>query len=274
VLWEVPLMAIISELYFKMTNQLPKDVEEKAKYKALKFKELGADYSEFGTRRRFSADVHDKVVKTLLENSGECFKGSSNIYFAMKYDVTPIGTHPHEWFMYHAAHFGYRMANQIGLNKWVDVYQGDLGIALSDTFTTDSFFRSFTTQHAKLFDGVRWDSGDPLEFTEKTINFYNQNRIDPKMKTIVYSDSLNLTEVERIKKYVNGRIHDAYGIGTYLTNDVGVKPLNMVIKLVSVKTDQKHDFVPTIKLSDAIGKHTGSDSEIDLCMRMLGIKSN
>lgn len=271
VLWEVPLMAIISELYFIMMGQSPQHIEDVAIEKAIGLAELQADYSDFGTRRRFSFEVHDKVVAALKANSGEYFKGTSNVYLAMKYNTTPIGTMPHEWFMYHGALFGYRAANIKALEAWVEVFQGSLGITLTDTYTTDSFFNSFSLKQAKLFDGVRCDSGDVLEFTEKVIQFYKNNRIDPASKTIVYSDSLNLEEVKRIKAHVKGRIHDTYGIGTYFTNDVGVKPLNMVIKLSEVKPNPKAQFLHAVKLSDVMGKNTGNKREIEICKLTLGI---
>ncbi len=271
VLWEVPLMALISELYFRMTGTVARQAGEKAIDKSRRLRELGADHSDFGTRRRFSFDVQDTVVRCLKENSGEYFKGTSNVYLAMKYDTIPIGTMPHEWFMYHGAIFGYRSANLKGLEAWTDVYQGSLGITLTDTYTTDAFLHSFQLKQAKLFDGVRWDSGDPLEFTDKIIEFYRENRIDPTSKTIVYSDSLNLQKVEEIQKFVRGRIHDAYGIGTYFTNDVGATPLNMVIKLTEVKANQADRFLYAVKLSDVPGKNTGHTEEIELSRRTLNI---
>lgn len=271
VLWEVPLMAIISELYFQMTGAAPLNVVEKAKDKAIGLAELKADYSDFGTRRRFSFEVHDKVVETLSEYSGDYFKGTSNVYLAMKHNTIPIGTMPHEWFMYHGALYGYRAANMKALEAWVDVFQGSLGITLTDTYTTKAFFKSFSLKQAKLFDGVRCDSGDVLEFTDKAIQFYIDNRIDPTSKTIVYSDSLNLQEVKRIKEYVGGRVHDTYGIGTYFTNDVGVKPLNMVVKLTEVKPEKKSEYLHAVKLSDVSGKHTGNEKEIAICKLTLGI---
>lgn len=269
VLWEVPLMAIISELYFRMTGQTAKDTAEKAIIKARRFAEIGAELSEFGTRRRFSFDVQDEVVGILKKHSGEFMKGSSNVYLSMKYDLTPMGTHPHEWFMYHGVHYGYRAANALALANWVDVYDGCLGIALTDTYTSDNFFSSFDTKYAKLFDGLRWDSGDPFEFTEKALKHYREKRIDPKTKTIVYSDALDLEGVEKIKAFVNGRIHDVYGIGTFLTNDVGAQPLNMVIKLIESKPKGSRVFLPAVKLSDANGKHTGDPHEIALCLEVL-----
>jgi len=273
VLWEVPLLAIISELYYQMAGSVPAEVEEKAKEKAKALKDIEADYSEFGTRRRFSFDVQDKVIGALKANSGEYFKGTSNVYFAMKYNTTPIGTMPHEWFMFHGAVFGYRSANIRGLEAWVDVYDGSLGIALTDTYTTDAFFNSFSLQPATLFDGVRQDSGDPLEFSDKALKFYERNRIDPTSKTLVFSDSLNLESVKRIKDHVGGKMHDTYGIGTFFSNDVGAKPLNIVIKLTDVKPDKKDKiYLKAVKLSDAEGKHTGDEKEIDLSLRTLGLE--
>lgn len=271
VLWEVPLLAIVSELFYLMNREIPREVEERAANKAKKLKELGAEYSDFGTRRRFSFSVHDRVIKTLKENSGDFFKGTSNVYLAMKHNLIPIGTHPHEWFMFHASHYGYRSANARALDAWVEVYKGDLGTALSDTFTTDNFFSSFSTLHAKLFDGIRQDSGDPLAFTDKAVEFYNNNRTDPKTKTIVFSDSLNIERIGEIRRYINARIHDVYGIGTFLSNDAGVHPLNIVIKMVFSKQQYSDSYHPTIKLSDDPGKSTGDPEEIRLCRRILNL---
>ena len=271
VLWEVPLMAIISELYFKMQGIEPQEVESKAITKAIALKDLKADFSEFGTRRRFSFDVQDRVVKSLKENAGNYFKGTSNVYLAMKHNTTPIGTMPHEWFMYHGAVYGYRAANMKALEAWVDVFQGSLGITLTDTYTTDSFIESFSQKQALLFDGVRWDSGDPIEFIDKVIQFYEENRIDPASKTLVFSDSLNLELVKKIKEHVNGRVHDTYGIGTFLSNDVGAKALNMVIKLTDVKPNPKVKYHKAVKLSDVKGKNTGDTKEIELCKLTLDL---
>ena len=271
VLWEVPLLALISELYFLRKGIEPTEVEEKASGKALKLNELKAEYSDFGTRRRYSNNVHDRVISTLKERSPEYFKGTSNVYLAMKHNLTPIGTHPHEWFMYHASHFGYRSANIRALDAWVEVYKGDLGIALSDTYTSDNFFDNFTTLHAKLFDGIRHDSGDPLAFTDKALSFYKSKRIDPSIKTIVFSDALDFRRIQKIKKHVNGRIHDVYGIGTNLTNDVGVQPLNIVIKLTGSRPGKSGNYHPVVKLSDDKGKYTGDPEEIKLCKRILNL---
>lgn len=193
------------------------------------------------------------------------------VYLSMKYDLTPMGTHPHEWFMYHGAHYGYRAANALALANWVEVYDGNLGIALTDTYTTDNFFSSFDTKYAKLFDGLRWDSGDPFEFTEKALQHYRERKIESQTKVIVYSDALDMQGVEKIKSFVHGRIHDVYGIGTYLTNDVGVQPLNMVIKLFECRPKGSKVFIPAVKLSDVEGKHTGAPEEIALCRKLLQV---
>lgn len=271
VLWEVPLMAIISELYFKMSGDKAAGIE-KAADKAKMLTAIEADYSDFGTRRRFSFEVQDKVVELLKKHSRDNFKGTSNVYLAMKHDTIPIGTMPHEWFMYHAALFGYRSANALALDAWVKVYNGSLGITLTDTYTTDSFFKSFSLQQAKLFDGVRCDSGDPMEFADKAIQFYEENRIDPTSKTIVFSDSLNVQRVKEIKTYIRNRIHDTYGIGTFFSNDVGAKPLNIVIKLSHVKGHPNdEEYLEAIKLSDVTGKNTGDGEEIEIAKLTLGI---
>jgi nicotinate phosphoribosyltransferase len=272
VLWEVPLMAIISELFFKFSGHKPIEVKSRAAEKGTKLAHMGAKFSEFGTRRRFSYDVQETVLGTLIESAGKNFTGTSNLYMAMKYNVYPIGTHPHEWFMYHAAHFGYRMANHKALQAWSQVYQGSLGIALTDTYTTDNFFDSFELKQAKLFDGLRWDSGDPIEFTKKALKYYTDKRIDSRTKTIVYSDSLNLDTVQKIKTFTQGKIKDVYGIGTFLSNDVGATPLNMVIKMTHASINKASGFHPTVKLSDVKGKHTGESGEIKLCKKVLNLK--
>ncbi|MGC4128144.1 MAG: nicotinate phosphoribosyltransferase [Bergeyella sp.] len=273
ILWEVPLLSLISELHYEM-NHLERDSNEtvigRTLDKANQLNNLGVTFAEFGTRRRHSYKVHDMVVDA-LKKKGSMFIGTSNIHFAMKYGVKPIGTHAHEWFMFHAAEFGFKMANQIALEHWVDVYRGDLGVALSDTFTTDVFFQQFDKKFSKLFDGVRHDSGDPLVFADKTIKHYQDNGINPLYKYIIFSDGLNLEKVEEITNYCKGKIGISFGIGTNLTNDVGLKPMNIVMKLMGVQALNK-EWIPTIKLSDEPGKHTGDPKLIELAKEFLRIK--
>ena len=276
ILWEVPLMAIISELYFTEAGEHPWGEHERHQNnnkKKMLFRANGIHYADFGTRRRFSYDVHDEFIRDNIGiGSEQNFVGTSNVHFAHKYNLKPIGTHAHEWFSFHAAKYGYKMANTLAMEAWVDVYRGDLGIALPDTFTTDVFFKAFERKFSKLYDGVRHDSGDPIEFAKKAIAHYDKMGIDPRSKVIIFSDSLNTEKAIEIKDFCRGNIKCSFGIGTNFTNDVGVKPLNMVIKMTEAKPESD-DWMPTIKLSDAQGKHTGDEKEIEICKHVLKIKS-
>jgi nicotinate phosphoribosyltransferase len=277
ILWETPLMAIISQLYYELTGQASKVSKTKAwkhsNDKAMELKKIGIKFSDFGTRRRFSHDFHRDVIESMIEFGQEAFIGTSNVYFASEYDRVPIGTQAHEFYMYHAAKYGFRMANQLGMENWVKVYNGALGTALTDTFTTKAFLNSFDTKYAKLFDGCRQDSGDPIAYIDMIVDHYRYLRIDPNTKTIVFSDGINSIDlVKRIHKHCQKKgIKDAYGIGTWLTNDLsGIKPLNIVIKMTAVAID--NNWVPTVKLSDSITKNTGDKKTIDVCKYMLNIK--
>jgi nicotinate phosphoribosyltransferase len=190
---------------------------------------------------------------------------------AMLNQTKPIGTHAHEWFMFHAAKYGFKMANTVGLEHWVDVYRGDLGIALSDTYTTECFFNAFDKKFAKLFDGVRHDSGDPVTFAAKTIEHYRKLGIDPRSKTIIFSDALNYTKVERITNYCRDKIGMSFGIGTNLTNDVSLEPLNMVIKMTEALPENE-PWIPVVKLSDEKGKYTGNPEMIQLAKQVLHLE--
>ncbi|WP_177760624.1 nicotinate phosphoribosyltransferase [Flavobacterium sp. I3-2] len=273
ILWEVPIMALICELYYQETNQTRQSdalVIETVEDKIQKYRNLDIVFAEFGTRRRHSFDVHDLVVRTLKEKGNGTFIGTSNVHLAMKYQTKPIGTHAHEWFMFHAAKYGFKMANSVGLEHWTEVYRGDLGIALTDTYTTEVFFQQFDKKFAKLFDGVRHDSGDPLEFGDKTIAHYQKLGIVPLTKTIIFSDGLNYEKVERITEHCKNRIGISFGIGTDLTNDVGLKPMNIVLKLTEAKPENA-DWTGVVKLSDEPKKHTGTENDIDLAIRLLNI---
>ena len=210
------------------------------------------------------------LIQACKLESPKTFIGTSNPHFANIYGTKMVGTQAHELYMVIGVLYGYPSANRIALEKWVDVYQGDLGVALTDTFTTDAFFPSFTTKFAKLFDGIRQDSGDPIEFAKKAIAHYEKLRIDPKTKTIVFSDGLNKETVKKINHFCKGKVKASFGIGTNLTNDVGVKPLNMVIKLTAVSVGG--EWLPTVKLSDNPGKHTGTEEAVSFCKRTLKLK--
>ncbi|HYG40975.1 MAG TPA: nicotinate phosphoribosyltransferase, partial [Cytophagales bacterium] len=230
ILWEVPLLALISELYyvfFKTERMSDDEIVEYNKEKIGKYRGLGVILADFGTRRRHSYHVHRLVVKALADFGKGIFIGSSNVHLAMENQVKPIGTHAHEWIMFHSARYGFKMANTMSLQHWVDVYRGDLGIALSDTYTTPVFFKAFDRMFSKLFDGVRHDSGDPIAFADYTIKHYQSLGIDPLTKTIIFSDSLNYEKVARIAEHCRGKIGMSFGIGTSLTNDVGPRSMNI-----------------------------------------------
>lgn len=274
ILWEVPILSLISELYYKSTNQkswdddhIIKNTLEKVKL----FNDLGVRFAEFGTRRRHSYHAQRLVVHALETFNGNSFTGSSNVHMAMLYNTKPIGTHAHEWFMFHAAEYGFKMSNAMALEHWADVFRGDLGVALSDTYTTNVFFKQFDKKFSKLFDGVRHDSGDPIEFAYKTIEHYKRLGINPHFKYIIFSDGLNPEKVESITNATKGKIGISFGIGTNLTNDFGLKPMNIVMKLTEVLTSD-NEWVPTVKLSDEKGKYTGIPEMINLAKSILRIE--
>ncbi|MDO4728803.1 MAG: nicotinate phosphoribosyltransferase [Bacteroidota bacterium] len=273
ILWEVPIMSLICELFYIETKQERQDnqwVIENIKNKAEAYTKLNVNFAEFGTRRRHSYNVHELVVKTLCENATHNFMGTSNVHLAMKYQTKPIGTHAHEWFMFHGARYGYKMANSVGLEHWVKVYRGDLGIALTDTYTTEVFFEQFDKKFAKLFDGVRHDSGDPITFGERTIAHYKNLGINPLTKTIIFSDGLNYDKVEKITNHFKGKVGISFGIGTDFTNDVGLKPMNIVLKMTQA-LPHNGKWTGVVKLSDEPKKHTGLENDIFLSKKLLQI---
>lgn len=266
-LYEVPLLSIVSEI---RNHSLGYQVDMQSTIERLSHKvSLSNDhqllFSEFGTRRRFSIEVQDKVLEYLKEHAKYC-TGTSNCYFAMKYQMKPMGTHPHEWFMFHGAQFGYKHANYLALENWVNVYDGDLGTALSDTFTSNAFLSNLSRKQAKLFDGVRCDSGNEFEFTDKLIARYQELGIDATTKTIIFSNALDFEKALEIQEYCKGKIRCSFGIGTNLTNDTGFKPSNIVMKLTRCKMNANQEWHECIKLSDDLGKHIGSEKEVQACL--------
>jgi nicotinate phosphoribosyltransferase len=273
ILWEVPLLCLVSEIYYRLKNEARKNDEEVRSVtveKIKKYNELGITIAEFGTRRRHSYQVHKVVMETLKQYGHPAFVGSSNVHFAMLNGVKPIGTHAHEWFMFHAAKYGFKMANAMALENWVAVYRGDLGIALSDTYTSTVFYEQFDKMFTKLFDGVRHDSGDPVDFAEQTIAHYKKMGMDPMSKTIIFSDALNYDKVKRIANYCRDKIGMSFGIGTNLTNDAGLKAMNIVIKMVEA-LPEGDAWTPVVKLSDEKGKYTGAPDMIELAKEVLHI---
>jgi nicotinate phosphoribosyltransferase len=271
ILWEVPLLALISELYFQKTGEPIHRREERLKNnveKGTKFYENEVKVADFGTRRRYSYANHLEVVQDLLsvsDNRTPFMVGTSNVHIAMVTGIKPLGTHAHEWISGIAALKGYSYANKNMMDDWVKVYQGELGIALADTFGLDAFLKDFNTFYAKLFDGVRHDSGNPFEFAEKIVGHYKHLGIDPISKTIVFSDGLNVDLAIELKKHCNDiGIKCSFGIGTHFTNDVGIKALNIVIKMVTI--NNKH----VVKLSEVPAKHTGDLETIALAKSIVG----
>ena len=269
-LYEVPLLAIVSEIKNKYSGYKIDRVYvlSRLKEKVELSNQNKMPFSEFGTRRRFSYEVQELVIDYLKKNSLYC-TGTSNCHLAMKYNMLMMGTHPHEWFMFHGAQFGYKHANYMALENWVNVYDGDLGTALSDTYTSDSFLTNFSRKQAKLFDGVRCDSGDEFEFIDRLIARYQELGIDATTKTIIFSNALDFEKALRIYNYCSGKIRCAFGIGTNLTNDTGYKPSNIVMKLTQCKMNKNQEWRECIKLSDDLGKHLGSGTEVDACLHEL-----
>ena len=266
-LYEVPLLAIVSEIKNQTQGNVanPEEIICKLSEKVVLSNEHQLSFSEFGTRRRFSFDVQDRVISYLKKSAHYC-TGTSNCYFAMKYEMKMMGTHPHEWFMFHGAQFGYKHANYMAQENWVNVYDGDLGIALSDTYTSDIFLTNLSRKQAKLFDGVRCDSGNELEFIDKQTARYKELGIDSTTKTIVFSNALDFGKALEIQEYCRGKIRCAFGIGTNLTNDTGFKPSNIVMKLTQCKMNVNQEWRECVKLSDDIGKHIGSPEEVRACL--------
>ena len=269
-LYEVPILAIISHILCSTTvpdiGIMYKNLEEKVKLS----NEEQLFFSEFGTRRRYSYQVQHDVVKYLSENAHFC-TGTSNVHLAMKFNMKPIGTVAHEWIMFHGANFGYKMANYQAFEAWTQVFDGSLGIALTDTYGTDIFFKNFSLKHAKLFDGLRQDSGDEIEFVNKAIHRYKELGINPLLKTIVFSNALNFPKFSEIAHYCKDKIGIcAAGIGTNLSNDVGCKPANIVMKLMQCRMNSKQTWADCIKLSDDAGKHMGNPKEVEICKHEIG----
>lgn len=257
--FEIYLLEIVNEVYFRMSYDylsLVDAAREKLARKVFGFKneEYDFKFAEFGCRRRLSREWQDYVVGELLK-TGHCV-GTSNVYLAMKYGCTPIGTYAHEYVQMYQGVPGVTLAytNKMAMEEWFDEYKGDNGTALTDTLGTDLFLMDFDKLQATCYSGVRHDSGDPIEWGEKLIAHYEKLGIDPMTKTLLFSDSLDLDKAQMIYNHFRGRIKVSFGIGTNLSNDTNVEPLNIVIKLQYVNGH------PVAKLSDDQGKAMCQDN--------------
>lgn len=268
-LYEIAVLATVSALRNEGNEIEMEDVISRLKPKIELSNRERIPFSDFGTRRRFSFEVHKTVMEYIKANA-YCCNGTSNCYLAMKLGMKAIGTYPHELPMFIAAvNGGPRQANYLAMEEWVKVYDGYLGIALTDTYGSDIFFKNFSKKHASLFDGVRQDSGDPIRFIDMAIARYNELGIDPMTKTIIFSDSLDFPRAAEIMKACEGRIRCSFGIGTNITNDTGYKPCNIVMKLSQCCMNEKQQIRKCVKLSDVPGKAMGDATEVDLYRRLL-----
>ena len=260
ILFEVPLLAIVNEVYFRNTSP---DLDLAEGRRRLRDKiALLRDtpgYAEcriadYGTRRRFSREWQKEVVTTLHEGLGAQLTGTSNVWLARELGLRPLGTLAHEYLQAHQA-LGPRLRDSqvAALEAWAKEYRGDLGIALSDVYGLTAFLRDFDMYFCKLFDGTRHDSGDPFAWGERVLAHYQANRVDPRSKILVFSDGLDIPKVMQLYQHFHGRCQLAFGVGTNLTNDVGPTPLNIVIKMVRCNGQ------PVAKLSDSPGKNMCDD---------------
>lgn len=267
ILYEIFILAIVSEVRNRIRwsdvsdDQFRKVLYDKIQYLKREVKARNLEgyfkFADFGTRRRFSYKTQFDVVESLQKNVPEMFFGTSNYHIAKELNLVPIGTMAHEYLCAHQAIVHPRDAVKVALENWNHVYQGNLGIALTDAITTDAFLVDFNKGLAKLFDGVRHDSGCPFKWGDKIIAHYEKLGIDPMTKTLVFSDGLNFEKALDIAEYFKDRINFSFGIGTFLSNDMGgytnkdgveYKPLNIVMKLMWF------DGLPVAKISDEPNK--------------------
>ena len=259
ILWEVPLLALINEIYFRHTKPSAPETHPEGrtrlleKCKKIKNADTPLRLMEFGTRRRYSRLWQHEVMETLLAKCPEQMLGTSNVALAHAFNVKPLGTMAHEFLQAGQAFAPVPDAQKFALEAWMQEYRGDLGIALSDIFGMDAFLNDFDLLFTKAFDGARHDSGDPYIWGEKLIAHYEKHGIDPKTKTAVFSDGLDIEQAIALSRHFDSRIRTVFGIGTHLTNDFDFPALQIVIKMVRCNDR------PVIKLSDTPGKTMSED---------------
>jgi len=268
IFWEVPLLALSCEVFYEMidTNWTEDGQEEKMEAKAQRLADAGVLWGDFGTRRRRHFEAQERVVR--IGKKFKNFTGTSNVYLAMKYDVKAIGTMAHEWIMVHSALFSLKHANKFALESWNEVYQGNLGTALPDTFGTDAFLRDFDGVLARLFDSVRHDSGDPYEWAEKMIKHYTSLGIDWRSKPFGFTDGNTDESAIEINSWIKAKGGRCwFGIGTSMSNDYGPDSpaLKIVIKLYEVE-EADGRVTPVVKLSDTPEKASGHKDAIRVAL--------
>jgi len=262
IMFEVPLLAIVNELYFE-ANHGDADLDEgrarlRAKITLLRdtkgFERVRI--ADYGTRRRFSRAWHEEALQIMKAEWGTHLAGTSNVWFAMRQGLVPIGSMAHEYLQaFQSLGPRLRDSQTAALEAWAREYRGDLGIALSDVYGLDAFLRDFDMYFCKLFDGARHDSGDPFVWGDRVLSHYVANRVDPRTKVLVFSDGLDIPRVMDLYSHFEGRCQLSFGVGTNLTNDVGPTPLNIVIKMTRCNGQ------PVAKLSDSPGKNMSDDME-------------
>lgn len=282
ILLEVKVLAIISELYYIRTGQ-DKKLDYEAYYKktyekGAKLLAAGCIFSDFGTRRRASFEAEDTVVRALKDcaNSQQWpgrLVGTSNVYLAMKYDLTPVGTMAHEFMCAIAAMYGPQMANHLAMTAWRNTFKGALGTFLYDSFGWNNFSLNFSEDFANLFKGLRVDSGDNKEQLHLIVDKYKALGIDPKSKQVIFSNALDTDRAVELQQYAQQFVQPSFGIGTHFTNDFeGIKPMNIVIKLLAAKITESWPYYnDTCKISEDKGKHTGKAEVIKRFMDALHI---
>lgn len=285
ILLEVKVLAIISELFYIMTGEaaaLDYDAYyQKAYGKAKRLIDGGCVFSDMGTRRRASFRAQDTAVKAMADCSASCggpgrFSGTSNVYLAMKYDLVPIGTMAHEVVCAIAGMYGPQMANHLAMEVWSHTYRGALGTFLYDTYGWRIFSLNFSEDYANMFKGLRVDSGDNYEQLDLIVEKYRSLNIDPKSKQVIFSNGLNVDEAIDLQRYAEGKCIPSFGIGTHFTNDFpGVRPMNIVIKLLAVKiTESWPFFCDTCKLSEDRGKYSGDIATVRRFREALHLDAN
>ena len=259
--FEIFLLEIVNEVYFRMQYDyaaLKAEAQKRLEQKIADFNsgKYTFSFAEFGSRRRLSREWQDTVVKRLARETKNC-AGTSNVYLAMKYRLTPIGTYAHEFVQMYQGIDSIPLAytNHYAMQDWYEEYKGDNGTALTDTITTDLFLLDFDRSMVNNYNGVRHDSGDPYAWGEKIIAHYKKYGVDPKNKLLLFSDSLDFERAQELYNHFKEKTKVSFGIGTYCSNDTGVTPLNIVIKLQYVNDR------PVAKLSDTPGKAMCKDPD-------------